>query len=156
MVKGLILVTQCLNWRGLGGLNPPAIFLTHPPQCQILYWGTRVYSTRMIYIAIWEDSDSQKNANPRYFSTIQTFRVSWTEYEIHRPLANVLGRNQNTSHTRHSWNSRKVGKCDVLWRNDMVFWAYTGWCQKRYPNFIFWRWMCTDFNQLFTVRTRDL
>ena len=58
---------QCLNCPGgggLGGLNPPVIFSTHPTQYQILYWGVSTYSTHTIYITVWKDFDSQKNSNP--------------------------------------------------------------------------------------------
>ena len=39
---------QCLNCRGVGRVEPPAIFLTHPPECQILYWGVSTYSSRPV------------------------------------------------------------------------------------------------------------
>ena len=50
---------------GVGRVEPPAIFLTHPTECQILYWGVSTYSIRTNYIAVWKDSDNPEKLNPR-------------------------------------------------------------------------------------------
>ena len=63
---------QCLNCReggggGLGGLNPPSYFLDPPNGVADFILGVDTYSTRTIYIAVWKDSDSQKNSTPQLF-----------------------------------------------------------------------------------------
>jgi len=93
---------QCLNCQGgWEGWTPPAIFSTHPMQCQILYWGVSTYSTRTIYIAVWKDSDSQKQLNPpSYFSTIQTLCITDIQDSAHEHgnwLSWLKNKAENTS-----------------------------------------------------------
>ena len=52
---------------GLGGLNPPAIFSTHPTQCQILYWGS-VHTAHVRFTSQFRKTlTAEKNSTPQLF-----------------------------------------------------------------------------------------
>jgi len=73
----------------VGRVEPPPQLFLDPPNAVpdfVLGVSRPTYSTRVIYIAVWKDSDSQKTQPPSYFSTSNPGKYTFNTIVNFKPV----------------------------------------------------------------------